>query len=260
MTKAAGRLTIVGTGIRAGPQTTPEARARIELAQKVLYLESSGIGAAWIESLNASAQSLALFYAPGKPRSETYDAIVEEILSWVRKDLDVCAVFYGHPGVLADPAHRALKKARQEGFSAKMLAGVSCEDVLFAELEVDPGTSGCQSYEATTFLLYQFKFDPRAALILFQVFALGDAEYNPKSHRQNLPVLVEYLQRFYGADHQVIVYVASPYAIGDSSIQRLRLDQLPNASLHLGSTLYVPPKNLGPADLEMCDRLGLEVE
>jgi Tetrapyrrole (Corrin/Porphyrin) Methylases len=259
MTSDTGRLTIVGTGIRAGLQTTPEARARIESAQKVLYLESSGIAGNWVTSLNSSAQSLAHFYEPGKPRSEIYEAMVEEILSWVRRGLDVCVVFYGHPGLLVYPSHEALKRARHEGFPARMLPGVSSEDMLIAELEFDPGESGCQSYDATTFLLHQFKFDPRAALILFQIYLLGDMEHTQNSDSQNLPVLVKYLQRSYGPDHEIVIYVACPYPVGDSSIQRLRLEHLPQARLQLGSTLYVPPKNVGQPDPEMCDRLGLEL-
>ena len=173
MTDATGSLTIVGTGIRAGLQTTPEARAKIELAQKVLYLESSGIAGAWVTTLNSTAQSLAGFYEPGKPRLDTYDAMVEEILTWVRKGLDVCAVFYGHPGLLVYPSHAALKRARQEGFPAKMLPAVSSADMLIAELEVDPGECGWQTYDATTFLLHQFRFDPRAALISVPTMSVG---------------------------------------------------------------------------------------
>jgi hypothetical protein len=259
MIDAAGRLTIVGTGIRAGLQTTPEARSRIESAQKVLYLESSGISGTWVASLNSSAQSLAGFYEPGKPRMEIYEAIVEEILAWVRRGLDVCVVFYGHPGLLVYPAHAALKRARQEGFPARMLPAVSSEDLLIAELEVDPGESGCQSYDATSFLLHQFKFDPRAALILFQLCLLGDMEYTEKSSSRKLPVLVEFLLPSYGSDHEVVVYVGSPYAVGEPSIQRLPLAQLPNARIQLGATLYVPPKHAGPLNAEMCERLGLEL-
>jgi hypothetical protein len=33
-----------------------------------------------------------------------------------------------------------------------MLPGISAEDCLFADLGIDPGIYGCQSYEATDFL------------------------------------------------------------------------------------------------------------
>jgi hypothetical protein len=185
--------------------------------------------------------------------------MVEEILTWVRKGLNVCVVFYGHPGLLAYPSHAALKRARQEGFPAKMLPAVSSADMLIAELELDPGECGCQIYDATTFLLHEFIFDPRAALILFQLCLLGDMEYTEKSSSRNLPILFDYLLPSYGPDHEIVIYVGCPYAVGEPSIQRLRLGQLPDAFLQLGSTLYVPPIKLGPPNLQMRDRLGLEL-
>src|SRR5213593_5193576 len=103
----AGSLTVVGTGIRHGLQTTPEARAAIERAEKVLYLVPDPLPAAWIEDLNPSAESLARFYAVGRPRADTYAAMVGEILAWVRKDIDVCVAFYGHPGAFVEPGHEA---------------------------------------------------------------------------------------------------------------------------------------------------------
>ena len=84
-------------------------------------------------------------------------------------------------------------------------------------------------------------------------------EYTEKSSSQNLPVLLDYLLPCYGPDHEIVIYVGSPYAVGEPSIQRLRLRQLPDAHLQLGSTLYVAPKELGPPNSQMCDRLGLEL-
>jgi hypothetical protein len=79
--------------------------------------------------------------------------LVGEILSWVRRRLDVCVVFFGHSGLLLCPSHEALKRARLEGFPATMLPGVSSEDMLLAELEFDPRESGCRSYHATALLI-----------------------------------------------------------------------------------------------------------
>src|SRR2546429_6584747 len=47
------------------------------------------------------------------------------------------------------------RQAREEGFEAEMLPAVSAEDCLFADLGVDPGDEGCQSFEATSFLLFR---------------------------------------------------------------------------------------------------------
>src|SRR5437899_1041057 len=102
-------------------------------------------------------------------RDETYDDIVAEILSAVRSGTRVCVALYGHPGVFARPAHEAVRRARAEGFPARMLPAVSAEDCLFADLGVDPGENGCQSYEATDFLLRKREVDVSAALVLWQI-------------------------------------------------------------------------------------------
>jgi hypothetical protein len=51
-------LTIVGTGIRAGLQTTPEALASIHRARKVLFLVADLLSQEWIRSLNPTAESM----------------------------------------------------------------------------------------------------------------------------------------------------------------------------------------------------------
>jgi hypothetical protein len=249
-------LIIVGSGIKFALQTTEEARRAIANAQKLFYLFADLVPAAWVQGLNPSAESLERFYAPGKLRSETYEEMVEEILSWVRKGVEVCAVFYGHPGVFGFPPHEAIRRARSEGFSAEMLPAVSAEDCLFADLGVDPG-DGCQSFEATNFLLFPRAFDPTVSLVLWQVAAIGEPRGTDRPNRERLGVLGSYLERFYGPEHEVVLYEASPYPVGGPIIQRLRVGELSTSEVGAMTTLYVPPKSSPAPDLEMFDRLGL---
>lgn len=119
-------LVIVGTGMRAALDITIESRTCIERASKVLYLVADSRTAAWIEQLNPSAESLVHFYELGKPRFEIYEAIINEILDWLKKSSDLCVAFYGHPGFYAFAGHEAIKRAKRDGFRARMLAGISC--------------------------------------------------------------------------------------------------------------------------------------
>ena len=141
--KLKGSLTIVGTGISVLGQTTIEARAHMQQADKLLYLVADPAATHWIEGLNSTAESLQGFYGEGKRRIVTYLEMVEHILFYVREGKRVCVAFYGHPGVFVFPAHESIKQARSEGFTAKMLPGISAEDCLFADLGVDPGSDGC---------------------------------------------------------------------------------------------------------------------
>ena len=128
----------------------------------------------WKKKLNINSESLHDCYIHGEPRNYAYDRMVERILSYVSRGLNVCVVFYGHPGVFVHPGHESIRRVRMEGFPACMLPGISAEDCLFAELGIDPSKNGCQSFEATDFLVYKRKFDNRSSLILWQIGAIGD--------------------------------------------------------------------------------------
>jgi hypothetical protein len=177
--------------------------------------------------------------------------MVDEILDAVRNEKNVCAAFYGHPGVFATPSHEAVRRARAEGFPATMLPAISAEDCLFADLGVDPGESGCQSYEATDFLLRRRTFDTSVPLILWQVAFIGitSAPVAPSAH--GFGVLVDYLLTFYARAHPTIVYEASPYPVGPAHIGEFTLGSVRNAQLGGMSTLYIPPAADAAEDAEM---------
>jgi hypothetical protein len=253
---SAGSLTVVGTGIRHGLQTTLEVHESIERADKVLYLFSDPVPGGWIEGLNPSSESLARFYQKDKPRAETYQEMVEEIMRWVHEGMDVCVALYGHPGVFADPAHAAIRRAGEEGFPTVMLPGISAEDCLFADLGVDPG-DGCQSYEATDFLLYPPTFDPHVSLVLWQVAGVGPRVGRTEPARDGLRVLAKRLIERYGPGHEVVLYEAPTYPIGGPYIDRIRLSDLAEHDVTAMTTLYVPPMGYRRSDEAMFDRLGI---
>ena len=255
-----GSLVVVGTGIKLGAQATLEARQWIESAERVLHVVADGPVARWIEKLNANAESLNDLYAAGKPRLQTYMDMVDAILNEVRARYRVCAVFYGHPGVFVYPSHEAVAQAREEGYRAWMTPGVSAEDCLFADIGVDPASQGCQSYEATNFLLRKRRFDPCAALILWQIGVIGDASVRePKTFNEGgLSALIRVLAEHYESAHEVIVYEAAQWPICAPRIQCVALSELQTARISPLSTLYVPPKTSPPRDEEMFQRLGIE--
>lgn len=253
----AGSLTVVGTGIELGVQVTPQARDALKRADEVLYLAAEPLTERWIERLNPNARSLVGFYEPGKNRTETYAEMVEEILSSVRTGRRVAVAFYGHPGVFVEPGHEAVRRARADGYEARMLPAVSAEDCLFADLGLDPGEAGCQSYEATAFLVNRYRIDPAALLILWQVGFLGERTAPTSDERPSLEFLVERLAEDYPLDHETIAYEASPYPVCGPLIRRQPLRELAETEVSGMATLVVPPAATPPPDLTMLDRLGL---
>lgn len=248
----------MGTGIQLVSHLTLGAKAWIEQADKVLFALADPVTAKWVQELNDTAEALP-YSTHNQRRRDTYREMTERMLTEVRKGLNVCAVFYGHPGVFADSTHAAIKQAIAEGFRAQMLPGISAEDCLFVDLGVDPGKNGCQSFEATDFLIRHRKFDPTSILILWQIAMVGNLGfYEPGGCVQGLTILAEVLGKDYGADHEVIVYEAAVYStVCEPVIQRVRLSELPASKITQVSTLYVPPQTLAPVDKEMMVRLGI---
>jgi len=251
-----GSLQVVGTGYLIAGQVTPQAVAAMRGADRLFYLVGGAPSRAFVESLNPSAESLFDAYAVGKPRKQSYREMVERILLPVRQGQRVCAVFYGHPGVLVNPSHAAIRQARREGYDAWMLPGISGADCLYADLGLDPGVYGCQSFEASDFLLRNRRFDPTSGLILWQFGVIGEENLpDQPCNRNGLAVLCEVLQEHYPAHHGVVIYEASELPICDPRIERRPLAELVEADVTWASTLYVPPLARRPVDPRMRDRL-----
>lgn len=207
----------------------------------MLYLVPDPTSAAAIEALNPRATSLDGCYVEGAPRRQAYALMVDEILAPVRAGRRVCAAFYGHPGVFVRPSHDAIARARAEGFGARMLPGISAEDCLFADVGVDPATTGCQSYEATRFLEERPVVETRAALVLWQVGIVGSAAHTAAVEAPKLGELAERLSGLYGREHEVVVYEASSYPGVPPLVRRVPLAGLAEA-VTPATTLYVPPR------------------
>jgi hypothetical protein len=137
-----------------------------------------------------------------------------------------------------------------------MLPGISAEDCLFADLGLDPGVLGCQSHEATSFVAYHRQVDPACALILWQVGAFGNAVYRTAGYDlSTLPLLVEYLETFYPATHEVCVYEAALFPNCQARIDWVPLRRLAEVPLGPASTLFVPPAAASTCDPEILQRL-----
>jgi uncharacterized protein YabN with tetrapyrrole methylase and pyrophosphatase domain len=250
-----GRLTIVGTGITLGVHVTPEARAAIERADEVLYLLAEPAMSLWLERLNPRARSLEHLYPLGSDRREIYQAIVEEVAARVRTGADVCLAFYGHPGVFVYPSHELVRRARAEGWHARLLPGISAEDCLFADLGVDPGLIGCLSFEASDFLLHGRRPDTSAGLVLWQIGVIGIAGAVLETSYPGVAILRDRLLDDYPPAHEVVVYEAATYPIFEPVVRRVPLAGLAEAEIPTMATLWVPPAGRPQVDAAMAQRL-----
>jgi hypothetical protein len=255
-----GRLIIAGSGMSAVEHLTPAARAWIRAASRVFYVVGDPVSERLIRTLNPNADDLSPLYDENLPRHQTYQMMVNVLVGSLHEHPVVCAVFYGHPGIFVNSGHDAVATARALGFQADLLPGISAEDCLFADLGVDPSSSGCQCYEATDFLTRRRVIDPNAGLVLWQVDGLGvlTAECMKEGFRPpHLEILAEVLAKSFGPAHPVTIYEAPIYPLCKPRIERIRIADLPAARVTGATTLYLPPKGPPPLDRNMVRRLGL---
>jgi len=253
-----GSLVAVGTGIRAVGQLTVEAIASMKTADKLLYCVGDPTAEHIVQSLNENgAESMFGYYAEGKPRADTYEQMIQRMLECVREGLKTCVALYGHPGVFAWPAHEAIRRARAEGYEARMLPAVSAEDCLFADCGIDPAMTGCQSYEATDFMINGRVIDPSSTVILWQIGVLGDWSFQTRAYdTSSMPFLMERLAQYYPANHQAIVYEAAIYPGCSPVIRQIPLFSLPWAGVTAMSTLCIPPSRAPAIDPNLRARFG----
>lgn len=253
-----GSLACVGTGMMLGAHMGPRARSTIEQADVVFAAVSDPLVELWVQQMHPDVRSLQPYYAAGKSRRDTYREMVEAMLAEVRAGRRVCGAFYGHPGVFAQVPHKAVAQARAEGFEAHMEPGVSAEDCLYADLGIDPGTCGCQHYEASQFMFYRRRIDPSAYLILWQVGVAGDRSLRRfgtgPGHRR---LLVERLAEDYPITHPIILYEAATLPIATPRMEEMPLSDLATAAVSLQTTLVLPPAAPLRRDERMLGRIAL---
>ena len=255
--RSSGSLVCVGLGMTLGSHVSPLARSHIEQSDVVFAGLSDGIVQLWLSRMHPDVRSLQPFYQEGKSRMETYRQMVDAILAEVRAGKKVCGVFYGHPGVFAWAPHKSIAIARSEGYRAHMEPGISAEDCLYADLGIDPGTYGCQHFEAGQLLFYRRRIDPSAFLVLWQLGLAGDkslARFSTgAAYRQ---VLVDVLARDYPLDHEAIIYRAATLPIQQPRIEKVTLRALPQADIDVPDTIVIPPCLAMQPDMEIRARLA----
>ena len=259
-----GSLVCVGTGLQLAGQISVMSRSYIEHADVVFSLLPDGFSQRWIQTINPNVINLQPFYAQDgevKNRRETYEQMVSAILDAVRAGKKTVCALYGHPGVFACVSHLAVKQAMAEGFAAKMEPGISAEACLWADLGIDPGNSGHQSFEASQFMFFNHVPDPTTHLLLWQIAIAGEhtlTQFNTTSDR--LQILVEQLHQWYPLDHQVVIYEAANLPIQAPRIEYLPLSKLPEANLSPISTLLIPQAKKLEYNYAILTKLGIRPE
>lgn len=250
-----GRLIVVGSGLQPARHAGARTVSEIERADVVFAL-ADGFTLDWLRTLNADCRDLGVLYATDRDRRESYADMQHLVLGQVRAGRRVCAVLYGHPGVFAQVGRKAMAQARAEGFETRMEPGISAEACLYADLDLDPGEHGVQSFEATQFLIQSRTIDPACLLLLWQISQAGNVDcIGFEAHGGRLEILVDKLTRWYSRDTEAILYEAATLPIQEFRAERVALSTLPEATLNPATTLVIPPAVQAEPDQAILDLL-----
>ena len=238
-----GSLIVVGTEIPSPSYLTGEATSWIQASNKVISVAMSPPTDQIIRGLNPTAvESLNSYFGEGKLLEHTHRQIVNRVLECVSGGWRTAFVAFGQFD-LKRPLLEAIRCARVAGYSARMLAAINAEQCLFADLGIDAGDAGCQSFEATSFLTNRRRLDPSTVVVLNRIGLVGRSIYTPDEFdvQPGLQALVDYLCEFYSPDQQVILYAAAPESDATHLEVRVKLSDLPRTQTSCTATLCILP-------------------
>ncbi len=237
-----GELLIVGTGIMFPGQMTLEAADHIRDADCVFFnVGTHPLATKWIKENSKESHDLYQCYAEGKPREESYEEMVNLMVSSAEQGKTVVGVFYGHPGVFVGPGFQAIQECRDRDIPARMIPGVSSVDCMFSDLEFDPAQYGCVMLEATDYVLTNRTIDTTMPLILWQVGVVCVRDFSFSKSNDNVDLLKDRLLKDYRPDHPIICYVASTLAGSRPQVQVGMIGSLELLDIHASVTCLIRP-------------------
>jgi hypothetical protein len=238
-------LQLVGVGYGGKGNWTGEALEALTTAERLFYLVSEPMAALALRRLVPSAESLHDCYREGEPGAEASRRMEARILAALRAGQRVVAAFSGHPAVYCGPVLPALAAARAEGFSARMVPGISCLDWLLADCcDLLGQWAGRSVYEATDFLLRPRTFDPGLPLILLQPGVVGVQAFRAgeAGDPRGLEILTEALLGRYPPGQRVVLYEAATLPTSTAVRQEVTLEALVRTPISVTTTLVVLPE------------------
>lgn len=255
-----GQIVVIGSGL-SFVDFTRDAEEELLSADAVFHCVYDKVTQTWIGQIRPDAYDLRILYGENIDRHLTYVRMAEAMLHFVRLGKKVVAVLYGHPGVFAMPAHRAVHIARSEGHQAKMRPGISALDYLVADIGFDPALPGLATFEATDMLLRKRRIDPTLHVVLWQVGVVGEFQFSPGGfENRGFEMLVARLKETYGPDWEVTHYIAPQYVGIEPLIERIPvarlLDETTRKAISSLSTFYIEPKVEVDTDRDISLQLG----
>ncbi len=238
------KVIVCGSGIKSIAHLTKETISCIRHADMTIYLANEPVIENWIQTNSNNHISLEDTYFSHSDRAESYKAMTKKIIETANTFESTCVVFYGHPCIFAQSALAACHELyKSKTHKIEILPSISALDCLYSDLKINPASHGCQSYEATDFLLYDRSLDTEAHLILWQFGLLGMTKHDrSKSKIRLYQLMKKKLLSLYNKHHKIIIYEATQYPTFEPQISEYTISDIhANMPLNKLSTVYIPP-------------------
>lgn len=242
----AADIYLLGRGIAGGiAQMSVEAIDALKRSRLVFDL-SGDVKA--IRKLHPNVVDLYDDYWTGELCEDVYARLKDQVLAEiVQNGPTVSIIVDGHPMLFDDVNWSIVRSGKRKGLRVVPLPGISCLDTMMIDVGVDMA-EGAQIVHANQLLLYGIRLDPHMQTYVFQVGKFG-TDFFSRETKRNLPgrftPLVDYLTKFYPADHVVTLIVSTGNGRGTIR-KRVRLGRLDEARAFLhknqdyGLSMHIP--------------------
>jgi uncharacterized protein YabN with tetrapyrrole methylase and pyrophosphatase domain len=235
---------IVGMGIQPIRHLTNEAMSCLRASNRV-FLVDHGFGAAqYIANQGIPIENLLSLYVEGQERLEIYQEMAARVLTAALDFGPVAFATYGHPCFYVYPTQLIRVGASVLGLTVHIAPGVSILDTLMAELDLDPGISGLQVYEASACIQQGRVLQTDVPLVLMQVEAINSSKvFYSRQKAEGFLALQEHLLKYYQPTQEVVAITSSIHPLVEPRIRRFPLSELPARYTDdwQSGTLYLPP-------------------
>lgn len=146
-------------------------------------------------------------YWSGDVDEKVYRKLAEIVLAEAQNGPRVVYVEDGHPAFFDNVTWDVYRRAKQRGLKVRILPAISCLDAMIADCGLEIDSEGLQVFEATSLVAYNQPLNPNVDTLIMQIgwFATS-LVYNSISNKPGrFTPLVDYLKRYYSADHRVTI-------------------------------------------------------
>jgi len=237
-------LYLVGAGILFPEHLTVQTIEILENCQRICTNVPETRLAALPKEIREKCVCLWPLYKDNRKRIDNYRDVIDAVVDIVREHRPSAWMTPGHPFVFDSVSQKLLGKAREFGWTAQIVPGISSLDTLLAQIPYDP-CYGLVVHEATALVRDKIPLISSLATVLFQPSIFGsDLTHHSRQYAgPSLRDLSAHLLQFYPPQHKcALVYSALSENDDARTVWEAlgKLDSISFDSLR-GSTLFIPP-------------------